>query len=358
MNDSDNRPRRLSHASGSKPRSDPDDAAVARLLRLAGQRPAVPARDAEIVKWAARAEWLRAVRAERRRAFITRGAGGLLAAAALVALVLGTGLLRLGRPGSGPPVATVETATGRVTATQGGAGPDDLAAGATLRSGAVVETGPRQSGAVAARAAFRLADGTSIRLDAGSRVRLLSDTALALDRGALFADSGPASGRSLEIHTPLGVARDVGTQFIVRLDAAGSDLTVQVREGEVRLDPGDGHPQAVTAGWQLAVLADGTVARRELARSGGPWDWVLDVRPPFDADGRTLDEVLTWAARESGWQLRYADPAVAARAAATVVHGPTDGMTPEDVAATFLLGSGGLGYRLEAGTFVVEPAAP
>ncbi len=379
MNDKDNGPRLVSDP------SDSDDAGIAKLLRLARHRPEVPARDAEIVKQAARAEWQRTVKAERRRAFYTRGAGGLLAAAAMALLVFNTDLLSRFWPTSGEPVATVVMATGQVQAAAGEGDLADLALNATLLPGTTVETAALGAG-VPARVAFQLAGGTSIRLDTGTRVRILSASELALDRGALYADSGPvaqATGRSLEIHTPFGIARDVGTQFIVRLSASSHlppsgtvfrlppsgtvfrlppsggtahDLEVQVREGEVILDR-DGHsPESVDAGFQLAVLPDGSVGRTPLPAFGGPWDWTLSVLPPFQASGRTLHEVLVWAARESGWQLSYADSPIAGNAAVTVVDGPTDGMSPEDVVATFLLGSGGLSYRLEDGVLRIESA--
>ncbi len=351
MKDSDNGPRRVSD------RSDSDDATVARLLRLAGHRPAVPARDAEMVKQAARAEWQRTARAQRRRIFYARGTGGLLAAAALVLLTLNTDLLRRVWPGPGGPVATVEMATGQVRAAAGEGGLADLALGATLLPGTTVETGASGAGVVPARVAFRLADGTSIRLDKGTRVRVLSGSVLALDRGALYADSGPvapASGRALEIRTPIGIARDVGTQFLVRLDDPAHDLEVQVREGKVILNRDGEAAETVESGIQLAVLPDGSVERTDLPRFGGPWDWLLAVVPPFQVENASVNDVLEWAARESGWQVSYADSSLE-RQAAVPLEGSIAGMTPEEAAIVALMASD-LDYRLEDGVFQVQPA--
>ena len=208
-----------------------------------------------------------------------------------------------------------------------------------------------------ARVAFRLTDGTSIRLDVDTRVRLLSGSVLALDRGGLYADSGPvaqASGRSLEIHTPLGVARDIGTQFLVRLDDPTHELEVQVREGQVILERDDAPSATVEAGFELAVLADGSLVQTEIPRAGGPWDWMLAVMPPFEVENPTVDDVLQWAARESGWQVRYADARLEQRAAVTL-EGSITGLAPED-AVTLALMAGGLGYSLADGEFLVESA--
>lgn len=336
-------------------RSTSDDATVARLLRLAGHRPDVPTRDAEIVKRAARGEWMRTVKAERRRTFFYRGTAGLLAAAALVLLVLN---VDIGRTSSLEPIATVEMATGLVRASAEQGSPADLVSGETLLPGTVVETGPLGGGVASApaRVAFRLADGTSLRLDAGTRVRLLSGNSLSLDHGALYADSGPnapASAHSLEIHTPFGIARDIGTQFEVRLDDSSNGLEVRVREGEVILDREDHASHTVGAGFELAVLPDGSVAQTPISPFGPEWDWTLGALPPFDAAGKPLHDLLTWAARESGWRLRWADPALAAEFSSITVHGSIDDMTPEEAAGVFLSASG-LAYRLEDGVFLVE----
>ncbi len=351
MKDKYNGPRRVSD------RSDSDDATVAKLLRLAGHRPAVPARDAEIVKQAARAEWLRTVKAERRRAFYTRGASGLLAAAALVLVTLNTDLLNRVWPGSGEPVATVEMATGKVTAAAGNGGLADLVLNATLMPGTTVETAASGAGTVPARVAFRLAGGTSIRLDKGTRVRVISGSVLALESGALYADSGPdaaASGGSLEIHTTFGIARDIGTQFIVRLDDPAHDLEIQVREGQVILDRDGESSEAVATGIQLAVLPDGSVERMDLPTFGGPWNWMLAVLPPLEAESPSVRDVLEWAARESGWQLAYANDQLKGQAAVTL-EGSVAGMSPED-AVFIALTAGALDYRLEDGVFRVESA--
>ena len=76
----------------------PDD--VARLLRVAGHRPEVPAADAAIVKEAALAEWQRVVRAQRFRRASYFGGGLLAAAAALTAVVFGPRIQEQSRRGS------------------------------------------------------------------------------------------------------------------------------------------------------------------------------------------------------------------------------------------------------------------
>ena len=329
----------------------PDE--VERLVRLAGRWPAVPSEHAAVVKEAARAEWRRTVRARRRRQLYARGAGALLAAAALALLLVRTDVWSRFGPRPAAILATLEAATGPVTAA-GGA----LRVGDDVPAGAVLETG--RGGASPARAALRLAGGASLRLDAGTRLKLVSGTELELDRGAVYVDSGvrPSGGalaQQLEIRTPYGVVRDVGTRFEVRLGNENASLRVRVRDGEVILDR-DGEPStSATAGVKLTVRADGTVAKGAAPVHGPAWDWVLAILPPFELKDRTLRELLDWAAAEGGWTLRFADPALAERAKETVGGGSIDGLGLEQALSLVLPGFG-LGHRLEDGVLVVEAA--
>lgn len=181
----------------------PDE--VGRLLLLAGRRPAVPKADAAIVKAAARAEWRRTVKAERRRKLAFRGASALLAVAAALLVVLNLDSWRRTAPVPVVAVATLEVATGPVRTGTVGLRPGD-----SVAAGSVLETGP-------SRTALRLTGGASLRLDVDTRLRLDSASRLTLGRGAVYVDSGAEAG-PLAIATPLCVVSDIGTRFEVRLD--------------------------------------------------------------------------------------------------------------------------------------------
>ncbi|RMH15690.1 MAG: hypothetical protein D6696_19900 [Acidobacteria bacterium] len=332
----------------------PGDDGVVRLLRLAGRRPEVPARDAETVRAAAREEWRRLLRARRRRAWYWRG-GGLLAAAALLALVLAPGLRRSPWWRSPATVASAEIVIGEVhySSEHGGR---ELAPGASLEAGTTVETG---AGDAPSRAALRLAGGTSLRLDAATRVRLSGRREVELAAGAIYVDSGPSPtdrAAPLAIHTPLGVVRETGTQFEVRYrPGAGVAMRVRVREGRVDLER-DGRHHGAAAGVELRVQADGRVTTARAAPYGEAWRWVASVAPPLRGENPTILDGLRWAARESGWELRFADEAVAARAREGIMYGSVAGLSPEQAVALFL-DAGKLGYRLEDGVLLVLPPA-
>jgi hypothetical protein len=304
---------------------------VARLLRLAGPRPAVA--DDGAAREAARAEWRRQVWAHRRRKTFVQAGGWL--AAAVVVMAVGAVLWQWLQV---TPAATLEARTGSVTVVP------EPGAGDALRPGSLIETAD-------GRVALRTASGHSVRLDATSRARLISSSTLELERGAVYVDSGLAGpAGAFEVRTPLGVARDVGTQFEVRL-AQGDGLFVRVREGTVELTRGDASHTAA-AGDELRIDADGTVTRAAVARYGAPWEWVLAIAPAFDATGRPLADLLEWAAREGGWELRFADDALAVAAQAEI-HAPLEGLTPEQAVAVMVRGSN-LTYRLEDGVLLIE----
>lgn len=355
-----------------------EEGEVRRLLERAGPRDAVPPEDLEPIKAAFRTAWQEHVdgsrpQAPRREPGRRSGrlAGWQLAAlAASLLLVLGLGwwLWRIAAPAGAGPAARVESLAGRVTARDidrgGREGPDGaaratpLADGAEVPAGAVLETAGAGEPAVG-RAALRLAGGASLRLDAGSRVRLVSASLIELERGAVYLDSGGGSRRprAVEVRTPLGTAREVGTQFEVRLLGLGeaAALRVRVREGAVRVDRSGGSaaPYLTGAGVELTLRADGSVARRRIAGHGAPWAWVLAAAPPLAIEGLTLQQFLDRVARETGWTIRYADPDLAASARSIVVHGNLGDLRPDEAPDVVLPGAG-LRHELAGDVLIVR----
>lgn len=329
-----------------------DEEDVARLVHLAGRRPAMPEHLRGRLKRATHAAWQAKTRSY--AAARNRRLGRLLAAAAL--LLAGGGLalvwqrLEIGdaspsRPGGrldDRVVATVERWYGAGSGT-------GLSAGSVLAAGNEIVTGEHE------RAALRLAGGQSLRLDEHTRLRLRSAAELVLAQGAVYLDSGRRAGEApthLGVTTPYGVARDAGTQFEVRL--AASDLELRVREGEVRLE-GREEVHTVTAGTALTIRADGTVEQREIAPYGPTWQWVVDSAPPFEVEGRTVADFLAWVSRETGWRLEIADPELERELEEIVVHGSVAGLSPDQTPA-LVLPTSGLAYRIEDGTMWIERA--
>ena len=276
---------------------------------------------------------------------LVRGGALVLGAVVLAVLFLQSGLFVLDEP-----VAYLEIARGSVEvipADIGGTSSRFTSIGApqAIHAGAVVET--RR----ADRATLALTSGPSVRLDRDSKVLFASGSAVVLERGTVYVDSNSGSG--VEVRTSLGIVRDIGTQFEVRLEPAGDGetLRVRVREGSVYVEQeGDVHTAGV--GDELALQADGTLTRGTHPVHGPSWDWILDTARMPEVSGRPLRELLDWAAREGGWQLRFADESTEEVTAATRLHGNLENLTVRQ-AVESALRSANLRYQLEGGVLLV-----
>ena len=288
---------------------------VRHLLEEAGPRPEVPPEDLAKIKAAFRSEWEEHVR--RRRAPDRRL--WLLAASVLLALGLGWWLW----PAPSPPVAHVEGTSGTEE-------------GAVFAPGTLVVTDEDPL-------ALSLGGGASLRLDAGSNVRVVSASVIELRRGAVYLDSEGAG--NIAVQTPFGTVQEVGTQFEVRL--LDSALRVRVREGAVLLNS-----HRVEAGTEL-VLLDGAVTRNRIAAWGPEWSWVLKAAPPIQVEGHTLKEVLKRVTRETGWTVRYEDPGLEASAGEIVVHGDIGHLAPDQALEVVLPGAG-LEHQVVDGVLVLK----
>jgi hypothetical protein len=272
-----------------------------------------------------------------RRAFLRRA----VAAAAAAAILLATFGALLLRTGSAPAavVASVERVRG-----------DAQAGGVALTIGAAVPSGVRidtHSGQVA----LRLANGGSLRLASQTRVTFTAADHATLDGGALYFDSENGEA-PVEVRTPLGVVRDMGTQFVARL--AGERLDIAVREGRVAIERGSSAVD-VAAGERVSVTSGAATPRRERSASfGGDWDWAERLAPPFDIDGRRLIDFLQWVEAQTGRTLEFADPASEQVARDTVLMGSIDLEPLPKLAAVLALTD--LGYKLDGDRIAIRAA--
>jgi ferric-dicitrate binding protein FerR (iron transport regulator) len=324
--------------------ADEEDDKMMRLLRLAGPRVSVPDVRAARVRAAVHDRWQAGTRRRAVRQRVVTGTLLLAAAAALV--VIASRAIRIDRSptGIGAVAAVVERIDGRPLRSRvGGAETATIALlpDETVRIGESIETGG------AARAALRFTNGTSVRLDRSSRVQLLSASAIELSSGAVYVDTDRGSQR-FEVRTVVATARDIGTQFEVRLiDLA---LRLRVRTGIVELENG---PRSVSArgGTEIMFSAAKSITRPFLPH-GPEWDWAGALAPPLQIEGVALSTFLEHLAREQGWTLRYGDPELARGAAGIVLHGSVNGLSARD-ALDVAITTSGLRHRLENGELIV-----
>ena len=312
-----------------------EEETTARLLRLAGPRPDAPPDRAARVRHAVHHEWRLETRRRTVRRRVLTGVVVLAAAAAVVMVV------RVRTPRAGVSPAEALASIEQVVDPAGPSG--QLIRGSAVRPGEWVETG-------GARAALRLSNGASMRLDSGARARLLSPTIIELSRGAVYLDTG-TNATGFEVRTPLGVAHDIGTQFEVRV--TDSALRVRVRTGLVELRSGD---VALSARPGTEVtLASGDIVTRPFAAFGPEWEWAVRLAPVLETEGRPLSVFLEHVCREQGWTLRYVDGQLAREASGIVLSGSLGGLAPQDAVAAAVRASG-LSYGLERGELLVMRA--
>jgi ferric-dicitrate binding protein FerR (iron transport regulator) len=295
-----------------------NDTDIEQVLRSAGPREKPPVAIERAVHDSLRAEW-RALVAEvhRRR---RRRTGFALAAGVLAAAVaVWVAAPRLTGPAD--VVATLALATGEVRVRSGWFGGwHAVVGGQALASGQTLQTGS------AGRGVLTLPGGVSARMDHDTRILLTGGDQVVLERGALYVDAGPAPAAPLDVVTPAGSLRHVGTQYEVRLLDPG--VRLRVREGRVEWRVTNGAVEHSQAGEQLTISSDGGIARGATPLYGESWDWIAATTPAIDIEGLPLAEFLSWVARELGREVDYATGGVESEAASIVVHGSISGLTP------------------------------
>lgn len=201
------------------------------------------------------------------------------------------------------------------------------------------------------RVALALSGGGSLRLAAETEVMLDAPGRLYVRQGTIYVDSGARPGASrLEIVTPAGTARDVGTQF--ELQVAGSALRLRVREGSVSIDRG-GRSLTGGAGEQIAIDVLGGISRDVIAPDDEAWQWAESIAPTPDMDGKPAAELIAWVARETGRELRYVSPNVEQRASSVILHGNIRNLAPL-AALEAMLATTDLEYVLRGDTMEIR----
>jgi ferric-dicitrate binding protein FerR (iron transport regulator) len=245
------------------------DSDIEQLLKSAGPRERPPVEIERSVHDSLRAEW-RALVAERLRHRQRRMSFAI--AAGVLAVAFGVWVAAPRMTGPAEAVATLALATGEVRVRSGWLGGwRAIGAGHSLESGQSVQTG---SGG---RGVLTLPGGVSARMDQDTRILLAGRDQVVLERGALYVDArpGPSPAAPLEVVTPAGLLRHVGTQYEVRLLEPG--VRLRVREGRVEWQAKSG---ASRRGRRTAHdRRCGSFVRAPTALRES-WDWLAATTPP------------------------------------------------------------------------------
>ncbi len=298
-----------------------NDKDIERVLQSVGPRERPPREIEREIQRRLRAEW-RAVVASRQGSRRRQTFYALAASVLAAAIGVWIAAPRLGGPAES--VATMTLAAGEVRVDSGWFSAwRDVAPGQALAVGQALQTGPTGRGALS------LPGGVSARLDHDTKLNITGAGELTLEHGALYVDAGPTTSVAsrLDVITPTGSVRHVGTQYEVRL--MGTGVRLRVREGRVEWHARTGGFEQSGRGEQLMIAGDGTVERQAMPIYGKDWDWAAATAPGIEIEGLPLSRFLSWAGRELGREIVYATPTAATDAARIIVHGSIAGLTPQ-----------------------------
>ncbi len=330
-----------------------DEASLAGLMKLAGERPEIPLGIESRVYHRVREEWRSSTaqpgsekvydevhRSWRRAAWQSTIFRWLAPGGLAVAAVLAVVFMYQPAPSLAAMAATVSRTVGHGPA--GSRYPE----GASVRIGELVSTGTDEglSLLLARSESLRVDENTRIRVDAADRFTLLS--------GRVYIDTGLFVYRDggLTIDTAFGSVTDVGTQFSVAI--AGDSLDVAVREG--RVDVADQSERySARVGERLMLTPGQDVERTALDTHDDYWGWIAGLAPSFDTANKSLLDFLKWAARETGRELQFEGDESRMFAMQTDVHGSIAGLTPDE-ALESILATTSVRYRVTADKVLIE----
>jgi ferric-dicitrate binding protein FerR (iron transport regulator) len=160
------------------------------------------------------------------------------------------------------------------------------------------------------------------------------------------------AGAVFTVATALGTVRDLGTQFVVRLDGEQTSIDVGVRDGRIVLTT-DGAMDTAQSGERLVAARDAPAIRREpMPTFGGDWEWTETLAPPFETDGRTVSDLLAWFAEQTGRTVVFGTPAAERVAREAKVTGSIDLEPLQKLSAA--LATTDLTYALEDDRVVIN----
>lgn len=325
-----------------------EDADLVVLLRSVGPRPTPPADFAAEVRAAVAAEWRATVAARQPQRRFTQPWFAIAASVAVLAVAVGVALPRW--KAAGGPVAVVARVTGAAEIRHSTDGTWQ-----TLGAASPVAASDEIRTSSSGRVALRRPDGLEVRLDTDTQLAFAGDERARLASGGVYVDAGtPGSGSgAFVVGTPYGDVRHVGTQYVASVHDGA--LQVAVREGSIAIDRGH-VPVVARAGESLAVHQDGSVARAQVDAHDQVWLWAATVAPEFTIDGRSLDEFLAWAGRETGRKIVYTSADAAREAEQTQLKGSTSGLSPEAAVAAVFASQPALHHVIAGGQIRIERA--
>lgn len=286
-----------------------DSDAIESLLEKAEPRPAPPPQMARDVRVAVQAEWLAVSGRRRRWRNLT-----VVATAASILLAVVFALTSLQHT----DVAAIEVAlldqskgTIRLYGSESEATEGDAIS--TMFAGQVLQTGRDSAAGLA------WSGGGSLRVDAHTRIELVSASEIFLYTGRVYFDSfGTTDGGTFAVRTELGLVSHIGTQYMAEVSDSG--LAVSVREGEVIVS-GAASDEPVHRGQRAELNGARRPVITNTSGVGDDWKWVETVSPNISVDDMSAYDFLQWVGRETGYTVHFTSESANATARATELMG-------------------------------------
>jgi len=293
------------------------DDTVAKLMSLAGPRADIEADRQSRVHDKVRQEWLRSTRKKNRTRWLAP-----VALAASVLLVVALNFRASETPL--PQIGTISFVVTEAIQNQG-----SFSIGDAIYAGDVINTSDFSGLSVSlpGEISLRVAAGTVIRFDQADEFTLLN--------GQVYADTGDQiyRDRHITIHTAIGSATDIGTQFSVSY--VNDQLDIAVREGRVDVAK-DQDTYTAEAGDKLSVDTGANVIREKVTSYDASWQWASSLAPEFDIEDKSLLDFLKWVARETGKDLIFSSDELRMGAMSTKLFGSVRGIAPADALESVL----------------------
>lgn len=291
---------------------------IGQIIGAAGHREAPPDEDYRLVLAAAETAWRRKTETRRRHRWMSTG---LVAAAAAVATVA---ILSLQTPRPVPEYpGVIQKIVGTVSVKARASDDWTLVTGNDQQIGnrsQIRTNGDSYAGLV-------LDNGLSLRIGQDTTVTIDAISQVSLTAGTVYVDTGFAGEQEsfIEVVTPIGVTRDLGTQFEVHY--VSNSLRVRVREGMVLVEQ-DGLEFEGGASEQLNLDDTGRVMMSRIEPDDAAWAWTQLVAPHPQINEQPLTVLLEWVARETGRRVEFDKPRVKTKVSRTILHGSVQNLPP------------------------------
>ncbi len=148
-----------------------------------------------------------------------------------------------------------------------------------------------------------LLDGSELRINHNSIVEIINPTKINLISGEIYHDADIVTAKNhLIIQTAFGKVQHIGTRYLVKTDS--NKLEIAVRNGLVEIEYKQ-LKRKVDAGYGLTINDNSEITTQLVPANDKVWDWVSLAATPYQSEGKTLYDFVSWYAHEYGYKVEW-----------------------------------------------------